>query len=111
MVVMTERPSWSDERLDDLSERVDDGFRRNDAEHQEIRREIREGFEGINARLDAQDARFEARLDKQDARFEARMGRLEARMDTFQHTLFIFSGGLIGALIAAVITLVAKVVS
>jgi len=107
MAVMTERPKWSDERLDDLSARVNDGFRRNDEEHHEIRREIKEGFDRMNARFDKQEARF----DKQDARFEARMDRLEARMDQFQHTLFIFSGGLIGALIAAVITLVATVAS
>jgi ribosome assembly protein YihI (activator of Der GTPase) len=35
------REKWTDERLDDLNKRVDDGFR-----------EMREGFARIDARLD-----------------------------------------------------------
>ena len=100
MVVMTERPKWSDERLDALSKRVDDLGRRIDAGFAEMRVEM-------NARFDQQDARLEVRLDKQDAQLE----RLQDRMDRFQQTLFVFSGGLIGTLIAAVIALVTKAVA
>jgi hypothetical protein len=89
MPVMTERPSWSDERLDDLSSRVDDLGRRIDAGFAELRPEM-------NARFKEQDARWETRFDKQDAQ----LARLQDRMDSFQLTLIILCGGLIAALIA-----------
>lgn len=77
MLVMPERPRWSDERLDDLSDRVDDGFRRNDEEHREFRREMKAGFDAMNARF-----------------------------DKLQQTLIIVGAGLIGTVIAASTTLV-----
>jgi hypothetical protein len=36
----TVRESWTDERLDDLSHRVDEGFRRIDADIRELRAEM-----------------------------------------------------------------------
>jgi len=50
------RSSWTDERLDDLSHRVADGFNRVDEEIRSMRAEI-------NARFDAQNSRFDARFD------------------------------------------------
>jgi hypothetical protein len=51
MVVMTPREQWTDERLDDLNEKVDDlrsemreGFARVDADIRELRREMMAGF-------------------------------------------------------------------
>ena len=75
MVVMTERPHWSDERLDDLSKRVDQGFRRSDEEFKELRREMHAGFADVNARL-----------------------------DRLQQTMIVIGAGLIGTLIAALIS-------
>lgn len=60
MVVMTPREKWSDERLDDLNEKVDrgfadtkaemrDGFARVDKDLRELRGDVRE----LNARFDA----------------------------------------------------------
>jgi phosphoglycerate dehydrogenase-like enzyme len=72
MVVMTERPKWSDERLDDLSNRVDHLGRRMEAGFAELRAEM-------NTRFDAQEARF----------------------DRMQQTMIIIGAGLIGTLIAA----------
>jgi hypothetical protein len=42
------RESWTDERLDDLSHRVDEGFKRVDANIRDLRAEV-------NARFDALD--------------------------------------------------------
>jgi hypothetical protein len=52
MVVMTPRESWTDERLDDLSKRVDDGFA-------DTKAEMRAGF----ARLDSDIRGLQGRLD------------------------------------------------
>jgi hypothetical protein len=56
----TMREKWTDERLDDLNHRVDEGFR-------EIREEMRALRVEMNARFDAMDKRF----DGMDARFDA----------------------------------------
>jgi hypothetical protein len=51
------RGTWTDERLDDLARRMDDGFNRVDAElralRAEVRAEMRAEIGGVNARLDA----------------------------------------------------------
>jgi len=57
-VVMSPRKKWTDERLDDLSEKVDQGF-------SEVKTEMREGFGRMEARFEKIDERFE----KIDERF------------------------------------------
>ncbi|HEX6602800.1 MAG TPA: hypothetical protein VF030_09185 [Solirubrobacterales bacterium] len=64
MAVMMPREKWTDERLDDLNKKVDDGFARLDGDIKDLRREM-------NARFDAVDARFDARFDAVNARFDA----------------------------------------
>jgi hypothetical protein len=56
----TVREKWTDERLDDLSKHMDEGFRdlRGDvrdlrAEMRDLRREMNAGFERVDARFDA----------------------------------------------------------
>lgn len=46
------REAWTDERLDDLAKRVDDGFR-------EGREDTRQFRVEVNARFDAMEARFD----------------------------------------------------
>ncbi len=46
------RQSWSDDRLDDLSNRVDAGIAQGAAGTAQIRQEMRDGFDQINARFD-----------------------------------------------------------
>ena len=48
-----ERAAWTDERLDDLAEAMRSGFARNDAEHREMRAEMREGFASLRSEIDA----------------------------------------------------------
>ena len=41
------RATWTDERLDDLSRRVDDGFNRLDADVRHMRSEMNARFDGL----------------------------------------------------------------
>jgi len=69
MVVMTPpRESWTDERLDDLKEHMDEGFRGVKAELRQQRGEMAQ-----MARQKDIDARFEAQQKHMDARFDAVM--------------------------------------
>jgi hypothetical protein len=47
------RATWTDERLDDLSHRVDDGFNRVDQDLRQLRSEVNARFDAVNARFDA----------------------------------------------------------
>jgi hypothetical protein len=53
MAVMMPREKWTDERLDDLNKKVDDGFARLDTDIRELRREINAGFNSVHARFEA----------------------------------------------------------
>jgi hypothetical protein len=74
----TMRESWTDERLDDLNNRVGEGFRRVDADIRDLRGEM-------NGRFDRVDDRF----------------------DSLQRTLLQMAGGTIATLIAGFAAVVA----
>jgi tetrahydromethanopterin S-methyltransferase subunit G len=76
MAVMMPRERWTDERLDDLNEKVDTGFR------------------DVGARFD----RLEGRMDTQFA-------ELNQRFDRMQHTLFAGAVAVCVALIGSTATL------
>jgi tetrahydromethanopterin S-methyltransferase subunit G len=97
VAVMMPREKWTDERLDDLNKKVDDGFT-------ETKAEMREGFarvEGEIKRLDGNlgELRREvsARFDKVDARFDAVDERFEALNRTLIGGLFVLAAALIGS--------------
>jgi len=78
MAVMVPREKWTDERLDDLNKKVDDGF-------EDTKAEMRAGFGRVDAdirglRSEIADLRREmsARFAAIDARFDALNGRLFA---------------------------------
>jgi hypothetical protein len=48
------RVTWTDERLDDLANRMDAGFARVDADIRELRMELRSGIGGLGAELRAE---------------------------------------------------------
>ena len=79
--------NWNDERMDELSRRMDAGFS-----------EIREGFVEINRKLDRIPTREEI-----DHRFEATERRVDRVGSRFEHmvwALFAVGGGLLGNLLA-----------
>jgi len=57
MGVMTPREKWTDERLDDLNKKVDDGFARLHADIQAVRGELNHQVTGLRSDM---NTRFEA---------------------------------------------------
>ena len=45
------REAWTDERLDDLTQRVDDGFKSNEREFQAVRLEMRTEFAAVRSEM------------------------------------------------------------
>lgn len=98
------RQSWSDDRLDDLSGRVDAGFAR-------LEQRIDASEERLNRRIDTVEERLHRRIDEsaRDTRLEfstrcngleTRFDQLEARFDRMQQTIMITGGGIVATLIA-----------
>lgn len=76
----TVRDAWTDERLDDLANRVDEGFARADARTDRFEERVDNGFDCV-AR-DMRDLRVELRSE-----MDARFGRLESRFDWLQRMM------------------------
>jgi hypothetical protein len=57
-----ERMAWTDDRLDDLSRRMDSGFERVDADIRELRVELREGLAAVRGELGGEIASLRATL-------------------------------------------------
>jgi len=87
------RQSWTDDRMDDLSEkvgRVDDDLRalrlETRTEFAAVRGEMKEGFDKVDARFDRVEHRFE---------------KMEDRFAALNRTLMQMAAGVIGTLIVA----------
>lgn len=92
---------WTDERLDDLSARMDAGFERVDGELRELRRELSTGMAEMRAehRADMQGLREEIHGVRTDlgGRIEGLDGRIDGlggRIDALQVTMLRLGGGM-----------------
>lgn len=88
-VMMSPREKWTDERLDDLDKKVDRGIA-------ELKSEMKEGFERMEARFERLEARFGERFDAVDKRLVG----LEDAYFTLNRTMWtgtcVIIAGLIG---------------
>ena len=94
------KESWTDERLDDLNGRGEEGFRRVDADLRDLRSETKTEFTALRSETKTE---FTALRSDMNARFEAMQSRLEA----LQRLLLQIGGGMLAALCAALIGLIA----
>jgi hypothetical protein len=78
MVVMTPREKWTDERLEDLSKKVDDGFARVDSDIRELRVEVKHQGASLRAEMSAGFQRVEMNLEK---KIEGTRADLEKKID------------------------------
>jgi hypothetical protein len=112
------RATWTDERLDDLARRMDDGFNRVDHELRALRADLgaridEQGAE-VGARIDAQGAELRAirgdlnaRIDTQGAELGARIDAQGARIDALQRTMLQVGGAIMATALATLASVVA----
>jgi hypothetical protein len=81
--------TWTDEKID---VRIDDRFDRLEV--------------GSNVRFDRSDDNAKARFDQVDLDMKVEFTRMDAKFDALNRTLLQIGGGLIGTLIAGILTLV-----
>jgi Skp family chaperone for outer membrane proteins len=78
------REAWTDERLDDLKERMDSGFL-------EVKSEIAE----VKAELKSTRAELKAEIGSTRAELKAEIAKLEAKFDRLTYTLIAALIGLL----------------
>jgi hypothetical protein len=105
MAVMA-RESWTDERLSDFKEsveqrfdQVDSRFDRVEGDIRELRAEMKRGFEQVDKRFDSIDKRF----DSIDGKFVALDSKFDGKFDSLQRTMIIGFVTLFASIAASVI--------
>lgn len=90
------RDRWTDERLDDLNGKVDDGFKRMDERFAQI-----DGrFAKVDERFDRFEEKVDRRFDDQHAWMREEFGRTNARIDALSRTILQGTFALCAGMIA-----------
>lgn len=97
MTVMVPREKWTDERLDDLGQKVDQGL-------SDLKAEMTDRFDRLETHTDIKIREVNARLDRQGSRTEKGFGELNQRFDRMQFTLIGSAAAIIAALIGLIAT-------
>lgn len=96
------RQGWSDDRLDGLSERVDEGFARMDRQFERMDQRFNQVEGLIKWRSDENEHRFnrlEAIGTELRAEANSHHEQAQSRIDRLQLSLIVTCGGLLGTLI------------
>lgn len=108
--MQTMRESWTDERLDDLSGRVSDGFDRvEDQVHRvegqvhRVEDQVRDLRGEMNARFEKVDERF----DKVEAKFNAKFDCVDDQLGSIQRAIILLAVTLTGSMIAGFAAMIA----
>jgi hypothetical protein len=98
------RDSWTDERLDDLSDRMERGFELAREERLAIRADVDRGFK--QSRLEQRELRVDMDLGFEQARTEQRElhADIDGRFDSLQQTMILAAAGVIAALVGLIAT-------
>jgi DNA anti-recombination protein RmuC len=94
--MQTMTKSWTDERLEERFDRIDDRF---DA--------VDRRFDAVDQRFQVVDQRFDrVEADARELRGEMKAGfeRIDRRLDSLQHTINRFGGGMILGLLGLIAT-------
>jgi tetrahydromethanopterin S-methyltransferase subunit G len=90
------RESWTDERLDDLNEKVEKGFA-----------DVGERFEDVHKRFEDVDKRF----DKLEDRFEGLQKEMNMRFDSVHKLMFQGLLGIMGAMVTIFVGLAGLIIA
>ncbi|TMK57460.1 MAG: hypothetical protein E6G51_06790 [Actinobacteria bacterium] len=88
--------SWNDERMDELSRRVDDGFKEMREGFVRVDREMKEGF----ARVDREMKEGSTRVDRE---MKVGFAQVGDRIDRLTNTIIIGGAGFCAAIVAAAV--------
>ncbi|HEU5104387.1 MAG TPA: hypothetical protein VFU11_00960 [Solirubrobacterales bacterium] len=81
MAVMSPREQWTDERLDDLNKKVDDGFVRVEGDLRELRVEVRDQGRSLQAEVKSQGESLRGEMNAHFAKLDERLAKFDDRLD------------------------------
>lgn len=97
--------SWNDERLDELSSRVDDGFKEMRAGFARVDREMKEGFARVDWEMKEGFGRVDREMKEGFSRIDAKFDGIVDRIDKLFYLQFAFMGSLAIGLLTLVVGL------
>ena len=95
------RESWTDERLDDLSHRSDDGFKRVEADLRAQRSDAKSEFATLRSETKAE---FTSLRSETKTEFALLRAEMNARFDSMQRMIIQGGGGIIASILLYVLT-------
>ncbi|HEU0018840.1 MAG TPA: hypothetical protein VFQ14_00980 [Thermoleophilaceae bacterium] len=106
-----QRVAWTDERLDDLADRMDAGFARTEAALRDLRAEV--GVLRTEMRTELRDMRTELKGDIGDLRTELKgdIGGLRTELDDLRTVMIRFGIAIMVCLAGVIATLIGVVVT
>ncbi len=90
-----DRATWTDQRLDDLANRMDAGFDRLDRDLRELHIELREEISGVRGELGAEIGGLRCELG-------AEIGGLRGEIDALRLTMLRTGGGIMVGLVGVI---------
>jgi hypothetical protein len=87
--------SWNDERMDELSRRVDDGFKEMRVGFARVDKEMKEGFARVDKDMKEGFARIEGKFARIEGKFDAKIDNLVGRIDKLFYIQIVFMGSLV----------------
>jgi ribosome recycling factor len=76
------RKAWTDERLDDLTKRVDEGFCESREDLRSFRIEVKTDFASLRGEMDTRFDKVDTGFDKANTEIDTRFDKVDARFDT-----------------------------
>ena len=93
----TMREAWTDQRLDDLAERMDGGFDRVDRDLRDLRTEMDSRFGRVDRDIRDLRTEMDSRFEKFESEVDSRFDRVDDRLDSVQRSIlfgaFTMTGG------------------
>jgi hypothetical protein len=93
--------SWNDDRLDELSRRMDEGFKETREGFARVDREMKEGFARVDREMKEGFARVDRDMKEGFAELRGEMRYLGERFDRLLNTLVLIAWGFAGTMVAA----------
>ena len=93
------REAWTDERLDDLTERMEKDFRRVDERFDQVDRR----FDKTEEQAERRFKEIDQRLERVEIRVEQGFGRMDTRFDSLHQGMFLVAGGLVSAFLVGAV--------
>jgi len=98
MAVMA-RDVWTDERLDDLNKRVDEGFKETREDSHALRGEMQEEFRAVKAEMREEFSLVRTEMRSEFKGMRTEMGEVRSEVNALARVIMQLSAGLIGAML------------